>query len=34
MVQSRKNVCKLRGVGRVDDKVVAEADLMARIMDK
>lgn len=34
MVQSRKNVCKLRGIGRVDDKVVAEADLMARIMDK
>ena len=34
IIQSRKNVCKLRGIGRVDDKVVAEADLMARIMDK
>ncbi len=34
MVQSRRNVCKIRGVGRVDHKVVAEADLMARIMDR
>lgn len=34
MVQFRRNVCKIRGVGRVDGKVVAEADLMARIMDR
>ena len=34
MIQSRRNVCKIRGVGRVDDKVVAEANLMARIMDR
>jgi UDP-3-O-[3-hydroxymyristoyl] N-acetylglucosamine deacetylase/3-hydroxyacyl-[acyl-carrier-protein] dehydratase len=34
MVQFRRNVCKIRGVGRVDDKVVAEADLMARIVDR
>ena len=34
MVQFRRNVCKIRGVGRVDDQVVAEADLMARIMDR
>jgi len=34
MVQFRRNVCKIRGVGRVDDKVVAEADLMARIIDR
>ena len=34
MVQFRRNVCKIRGVGRVDGKVVAEADLMARIIDR
>ena len=34
MVQFRRNVCKIRGIGRVDDKVVAEADLMARIVDR
>ncbi len=34
MVQFRRNVCKIRGVGRVDGKVVAQADLMARIMDR
>ena len=34
MVQFRGNVCKIRGVGRVDDKVVAEADLMAKIIDR
>jgi UDP-3-O-[3-hydroxymyristoyl] N-acetylglucosamine deacetylase/3-hydroxyacyl-[acyl-carrier-protein] dehydratase len=34
MVQFRRNVCKIRGVGRVDGKVVAEANLMARIMDR
>ncbi len=34
MVQFRRNVCKIRGVARVDDNVVAEADLMARIIDR
>ena len=34
MVQFRRNVCKMRGVGRVDGKIVAEADMMARIVDR
>ncbi len=34
MVRARRNVCKIRGLGRVDGKVVAEADLMARIIDR
>lgn len=34
MLQFRRHVCKMRGVGRVDGKVVAEAELMARIMDR
>ena len=33
-VQFRKNVCKMRGVGRVDGQIVAEADMMARIIDR
>ena len=31
MVQFRRRVCKMRGIGTVDGKVVAEADLLARI---
>jgi 3-hydroxymyristoyl/3-hydroxydecanoyl-(acyl carrier protein) dehydratase len=34
MVQFRRNVCKMRGVGRVDGKIVAEANMMARISDR
>ena len=34
MVQFRRNVCKLRGVARVEGKVVAEADMMAGIVDR
>lgn len=34
MLQFRRNVCKLRGVGKVDGKVVAEADMMAGIVDR
>jgi 3-hydroxymyristoyl/3-hydroxydecanoyl-(acyl carrier protein) dehydratase len=34
MVQLRRHVCRMRGVGYVDEKVVAEADLMARIVDR
>ena len=34
MVQFRRNVCKLRGVGKVAGKVVAEADMMAGIVDR
>jgi UDP-3-O-[3-hydroxymyristoyl] N-acetylglucosamine deacetylase/3-hydroxyacyl-[acyl-carrier-protein] dehydratase len=33
MVQFRRNVFKMRGVGRVDGKIVAEANMMARIID-
>ena len=34
MLQFRRHVCKMRGVGRVDGHVVAEADLMARIVER
>jgi UDP-3-O-[3-hydroxymyristoyl] N-acetylglucosamine deacetylase/3-hydroxyacyl-[acyl-carrier-protein] dehydratase len=34
LLQFRRHVCKLKGVGRVDGHVVAEAQLMARIMDR
>ncbi len=34
MVQFRRHVCKMRGVGRVDGFLVAEADLMARIVER
>ncbi|HSR42808.1 MAG TPA: bifunctional UDP-3-O-[3-hydroxymyristoyl] N-acetylglucosamine deacetylase/3-hydroxyacyl-ACP dehydratase [Longimicrobiales bacterium] len=34
MLQFRRHVCKMRGVGRVDGNVVAEADLMARIVER
>jgi UDP-3-O-[3-hydroxymyristoyl] N-acetylglucosamine deacetylase / 3-hydroxyacyl-[acyl-carrier-protein] dehydratase len=34
MVQFRRHTCRMRGVGYVDGQVVAEADLMARIVDR
>jgi UDP-3-O-[3-hydroxymyristoyl] N-acetylglucosamine deacetylase/3-hydroxyacyl-[acyl-carrier-protein] dehydratase len=34
LLQFRRHVCKMRGVGRVDGQVVAEADLMARVVDR
>lgn len=34
MLQLRRHVCKMRGVGFVDGQVVAEADMMARIVDR
>lgn len=34
LLQFRRHVCKMKGVGRVDGQVVAEAELMARIMDR
>lgn len=34
MVQFRGKTCKMRGVGYVDGQVVAEADLMARVVDR
>jgi UDP-3-O-[3-hydroxymyristoyl] N-acetylglucosamine deacetylase / 3-hydroxyacyl-[acyl-carrier-protein] dehydratase len=34
VLQLRTHVCKMRGVGRVDGQVVAEAEMMARIMDR
>ena len=34
MINLRRSVCKMRGKGTVDGKVVAEADMMARIVDR
>ena len=34
LLQYRRGICKMKGVGRVDGNVVAEAELMARVMDK
>jgi UDP-3-O-[3-hydroxymyristoyl] N-acetylglucosamine deacetylase/3-hydroxyacyl-[acyl-carrier-protein] dehydratase len=34
MLQFRRHVCRLRGRGMVDGKVVAEADLLARIVER
>ncbi len=34
MVQFRGSVCRMQGVGRVDGQVVAEARMMARVMDR
>ena len=34
MLQFRRHVCKLRGVGMVDGQVVAEAELKARIVNR
>ena len=34
MLQFRRQVCKMRGVGMVDGRIVVEADLMARIVER
>jgi 3-hydroxymyristoyl/3-hydroxydecanoyl-(acyl carrier protein) dehydratase len=34
LTQYRRGVCKMRGLAYVDGKLAAEADLMARIVDK
>jgi UDP-3-O-[3-hydroxymyristoyl] N-acetylglucosamine deacetylase/3-hydroxyacyl-[acyl-carrier-protein] dehydratase len=34
MLQFRRGICKMRGIALVDGKVAAEADLMARVMDR
>ena len=34
MVQFRGRTCRMRGVGYVDGNVVAEADMMARVVDR
>lgn len=34
MLQFRRHVCRMRGIGLVDGKVVAEADMMARIVER
>jgi UDP-3-O-[3-hydroxymyristoyl] N-acetylglucosamine deacetylase/3-hydroxyacyl-[acyl-carrier-protein] dehydratase len=34
LLQFRRHVCRMKGVGRVDGQVVAEAELMARVMDR
>jgi UDP-3-O-[3-hydroxymyristoyl] N-acetylglucosamine deacetylase/3-hydroxyacyl-[acyl-carrier-protein] dehydratase len=34
LLKFRRGVCRMRGVGTVDGNVVAEAELMARVMDK
>jgi UDP-3-O-[3-hydroxymyristoyl] N-acetylglucosamine deacetylase/3-hydroxyacyl-[acyl-carrier-protein] dehydratase len=34
VVQMRTHVCRMRGIGRVDGEIVAEAEMMARIVDQ
>jgi UDP-3-O-[3-hydroxymyristoyl] N-acetylglucosamine deacetylase/3-hydroxyacyl-[acyl-carrier-protein] dehydratase len=34
MLQLRRHVCRMRGVGYVDGQVVAEAEMMARIVER
>jgi len=34
LLRYRRQVCKMRGTGKVEGKVVAEADLMARVVDR
>jgi 3-hydroxymyristoyl/3-hydroxydecanoyl-(acyl carrier protein) dehydratase len=34
MVQFRRHVCRMKGTGKVDGHLVAEADLMARIVER
>ncbi len=34
MLQMRRSVCRMKGVGRVDGKVVAEAELAAQVVDR
>jgi len=34
LLQHRRNVCRMRGEGFVDGQLVAEAELMARVMDR
>jgi UDP-3-O-[3-hydroxymyristoyl] N-acetylglucosamine deacetylase/3-hydroxyacyl-[acyl-carrier-protein] dehydratase len=34
MLQLRRHVCRMRGVGFVDGQIVAEAEMMARIVDR
>lgn len=34
MLQLRASVCRMKGVGRVDGRVVAEAEMMAQVVDR
>jgi len=34
MLQFRRHVCRMKGVGRVDGQIVAEAEMMARIVER
>lgn len=34
LLQLRQTTCRMKGVGRVDGNVVAEAEMMARVMDR
>jgi len=34
MLQFRRHVCRMRGIGTVDGQLVAEAEMMARIVDR
>jgi hypothetical protein len=34
MLQFRRHTCRMRGVGYVDGNIVAEAEMMARIVDR
>ncbi|UCC72724.1 MAG: bifunctional UDP-3-O-[3-hydroxymyristoyl] N-acetylglucosamine deacetylase/3-hydroxyacyl-ACP dehydratase [Gemmatimonadota bacterium] len=34
MVQMRRRVCRMKGIGRVDGEIVAEAEMMAQVVDR
>ncbi len=34
MLQQRRSVCRIKGIGRVDGKVVAEAEMAAQVVDR
>jgi len=34
VLQIRGSTCRMKGVGRVDGNVVAEAEMMARVVDR
>lgn len=34
MLQARSRTCRMKGVGRVDNRIVAEAEMMAQVVDR
>ncbi len=34
LIQMRNTVCRMKGVGRVDGRIVAEAKLMAQVVER